>query len=79
MITTRPKNDNERCIIVKISFTDYANSYKFQNLESADLDFLVEGEMMQDFFNSLALDIYKKKGWEIPEVLKCYEDEGEEE
>lgn len=63
-----PNNKEERCLIVKISFTDFANSYEWQNLEQADFDFLVENGQMQRFFNAIAKDIYKKKKWTFPKV-----------
>lgn len=62
MVVTRP-NPGERCLILKISFSEQANHYEYQNLLEGDLEFLATGNQMQSFFNSIVPDIRKKEGW----------------
>lgn len=64
---TRPK-PGERCLILKISFSEQTNSYEYQNILEADLEFLATGNQMQSFFNSITPDIRKKEGWILGET-----------
>lgn len=64
---TRPK-PGERCFILKISFSEQANSYEYQNILEGDLEFLTTGNQMQSFFNSIIPDIRKKEGWIQEEI-----------
>ena len=69
-------NPDERCIIVKISFTSFENTFEYQNILEGDLDFLTTDNQMQKFFNGIASDIYFENKW-LP-TTECL-DEGEAE